>query len=89
MAYNVQISREAQIELDVAECFFRTNNLQESFLQDFFRQTGFLAPNPISFQIKYRGIRIINFETFNYSIHYVIKNDLVLILRILNQRQDF
>jgi hypothetical protein len=89
MAYSVQISNEAQIELDVAECFFRTKNLHKPFLEDFFRQIGFLETNALSFQVKYKGIRIINFESFNYSLHYVVKNGQVLILRILNQRQDF
>jgi hypothetical protein len=89
MDYEVQISREAQIELDVAECFFRAKNLQEAFLEDFFRQIGFLKTNPKAFQTKYREIRILCLEQFNYSIHYVIEKDKVLILRILGQRQDF
>ncbi|HZJ19849.1 MAG TPA: type II toxin-antitoxin system RelE/ParE family toxin [Pricia sp.] len=89
MDYDVQISREAQIELDVAECFFRAKNLHSDFLGDFFRQIGFLKTNPESFQIKYRDIRILSFEQFNYSIHYVIEKNKVLILRILGQRQDF
>lgn len=89
MDYEVQISREAQIELDVAGCFFRAKNLNEAFLDDFFRQIGFLETNPEAFQIKYRGIRILCFEQFNYSIHYIINKNQVFNLRILNQRQDF
>ncbi|SDF11800.1 ParE toxin of type II toxin-antitoxin system, parDE [Pricia antarctica] len=89
MGYEVDISREAQIELDVAECFFRAQNLHPSFLDDFFRQIAFLKTNPEAFQIKYRDIRIICFEQFNYSIHYIIVKHQVLILRILGQRQDF
>ncbi len=89
MDYDVQISREAQIELEVAEFFFRAKNLHESFLDDFFRQIEFLKTNPEAFQIKYRDIRILCFEQFNYSIHYLIEGDKVLILRILGQRQDF
>jgi plasmid stabilization system protein ParE len=89
MAYEVLISREAQIELDVAECFFRAKNLHNAFLEDFFRQIGFLGSTPESFQLKYRDIRMLCFKQFNYSIHYTIDKNQVLILRILNQRQDF
>ena len=89
MAYKVSISKEAQIEIGAAECFFRVKNLEKEFLSDFSRQLQFLKTTPESFEVKYKGIRIIQFEKFNYSIHYLITNDEVLILRILNQRQDF
>lgn len=89
MAYNVQVSKEAEIELSVAECYFRTKNLHKLFLEDFFKQIGFVATNPESFQVRYREIRIINFEDFNYSIHYIIDKQNMLILRVLNQRQHF
>lgn len=89
MAYKVHISKEAQIELGTAECYFRIKNLEKEFLSDFSRQLRFLRTTPESFQIKYRGIRAVLFERFNYSIHYIIKKNEVFILRILNQRQDF
>ncbi len=89
MAYKVHISKEAQIELGTAEYYFRTKNLEMEFLSDFSRQLRFLRTTPESFQIKYRGIRTVLFERFNYSIHYIIKDNEVFILRILNQRQDF
>ena len=89
MGYRASISKEAQIELGTAECFFRTKGLETAFLQDFKNQLQFLKTTPESFQVKYRGIRTICFERFNYSIHYVIITEEVIILRILNQRQDF
>jgi hypothetical protein len=89
MGYNVQMLREAAIELHVAECFFASRNLSEDFLADFSKQLQFLKTTPESFQIKYRGIRMITFERFDYSIHYKIENKEVIIYRILNQRQNF
>lgn len=89
MGYRVNISKEAQIELSVAECFFRAKGLEGAFLEDFKKQIQFLRTTPESFQVKYRGIRILCFERFNYSIHYVTMTNEVTILRILNQRQDF
>ena len=89
MGFKVQMLREATIELHAAECFFASKNLSRQFLDDFSRQVQFLKTTPHSFQIKYRGIRVLNFEQFNYSIHYKIENDEVIIFRILNQRQNF
>lgn len=89
MAFKILISREAEIELGVADCYFRTKNLEGAFRQDLLRQLKFLETTPLSFQKKYRDIRIILFSEFNYSIHYIIEANTVHILRILNQRQQF
>jgi hypothetical protein len=89
MAYKILISKEAEIELGVADCYFRTKNLENAFRQDFFKQVQFLETTPFSFQKKYKDIRVVLLSNFNYSIHYIIEAKTVLILRILNQRQNF
>lgn len=89
MAYKILISKEAEVEFGVAECYFRAKGYREKFLEDFNKQLVFLETTPLSFQIRYKEIRIILFNDFNYSIHFLIKENQVLILRILNQRQDF
>jgi hypothetical protein len=89
MAYNILISKEAEIELGVADCYFRTKNLERAFREDFVKQLEFLERTPLSFQKKYRDVRVILFNDFNYSIHFIIEDQKVLILRILNQRQNF
>jgi|AntDeeMinimDraft_5_1070356.scaffolds.fasta_scaffold01772_3 hypothetical protein len=89
MAFEVLISKEAQIELDIAVCFFKIKALDDQFLSDFNQQLKFLKTSPFLFQKRYREIRILLFAEFNYSIHYFIENDKVKTLRILNQSQDF
>ncbi len=89
MGFKVQMLREAAVEFHVAECYFASKNLSEDFLKDFAKQLQFLKTTPHSFQVKYRGIRILNFEQFNYSIHYKVVEKEVFIYRILNQRQNF
>jgi len=89
MAYRVVISREAEVELGIADCYFRTKDLEKAFWIDFLKQLEFLGKTPLSFQKKYREVRIILFNDFNYSIHYIVEEETVFILRILNQRQDF
>ncbi|MEM1336922.1 MAG: type II toxin-antitoxin system RelE/ParE family toxin [Bacteroidota bacterium] len=89
MGFKVQMLKEAVVELHVAECYFASKNLSDDFLKDFAKQLQFLKTTPHSFQVKYRGIRILNFEQFNYSIHYQVNGKKVVIYRILNQRQNF
>lgn len=89
MAYKVLISKEAEVELSVADCYFRTKDLEKAFRADLLKQLEFLEATPFSFQMRYKEVRIILFNHFNYSIHYIIKDQTVLILRILNQRQNF
>lgn len=89
MGYKVSISKEAQIELGMAECYYKLRGIEKDFLQDFSRQLQFLKTTPESFQVQYKNVRMLQFDTFNYSIHYVMEKDKVMILRILNQRQHF
>jgi hypothetical protein len=89
MAYKVSISKEAQIELGIAECYYRQRGIEEGFLEDFSYQLQFLKTTPESFQVKYRNIRTIQFQTFNYFIHCDVEANKVMILRMLNQRQHY
>ncbi len=89
MAYKILISKEAEVELEFADCYFRSKDLEKSFRADFLKQLEFLETTPFSFQKKYKEVRVILFSDFNYSIHYIIEDQTVLILRILNQRQNF
>ncbi len=89
MGYKILISKEAEVELEFTDCYFRTKNMERVFREDFAKQLEFLQTTPLSFQKKYREIRIILFSDFNYSIHFIVEANDVLILRILNQRRNF
>ena len=89
MGFKVRMLREAAVELHVAECYFASKSLSREFLNDFARQLQFLKTTPCSFQVKYKGIRALNFEQFNYSIHYKVDKEEVMIYRILNQKTEF
>ena len=89
MAVKIVISPEAQEEFDILECQFRAENNSLVFIQDFENQLQILYQIPTGFQIRYRNVRIIHFEKSDYSIHYVFKNNIVYIIRILHQRQEY
>ncbi len=89
MTFRVDISQEASIDLDRAVCHYGGVNLENSFLADFDRQIIILSKLPFAFQIRYGDSRILKLDSFNFTIHYAIKDDFVLIYRILGQGQNY
>ena len=89
MGGEIKATDEAKIELHKAKCFFEFNNKEEEFWEDFSRQIDVLLLMPEAFQVRYRNVRIVTLERFDYSIHYVVKPYGVLIYRFLNQRQNY
>ncbi|AUS05515.1 hypothetical protein C1A40_08565 [Tamlana carrageenivorans] len=89
MVYKLIISPEAFREIDLAVCYFKTKNIEDSFLKELSEQITFLEKHPLTRQVRYKNIRIHLFEKFNYSFHYVVVHDEVRILSFLNQKQDF
>ena len=89
MIYKLVISSEAFREIELAECFFKTKNLERSFLKDLNKQFLFLEQVLLSRQIRYKNVRIHLLEIYNYSIHYKVYEGKVMVLHILNQSQNF
>lgn len=89
MGGKIKATDEARIELHKAKCFFEFNNKEDEFWEDFNRQIDVLLLMPEAFQVRYRNVRIVTLERFDYSIHYVVKPYGILIYRFLNQRQDY
>ena len=89
MDVEIYYSELAQIDLHKAKCFFDLVNKGEEFLDDLFRQENLIRLMLEMYQIKYRGIRIVNLENFNYSIHYNCQNGQVFIYRIFPHGQDY
>ncbi len=89
MGYQVKLLREADRELKLAECYFEAWNKKNEFLRDFNHQIDRIEENPLLFQVRYRNIRIVKFEHFSYSVHYIIMNQEVIVIAILGQNQSY
>ena len=89
MEYRIKVSKQAERDLIKARCHFKVYDLEEEFDNDLKKQTGYLKVNPFLFQVYYRNVRMVHFEEFRYSIHYIIKKDRVYILRVIHQKQRF
>ena len=77
-------------ELHIAKCYFDLTDRGGDFLDDLERQLAIISSIPFGFQSRYRNVRIVNFQTFNYSLHYIVQDDSnIIILHVLSQGQNF
>lgn len=90
MEENFELSHEAKLELHRALCYFKLYNQEDAFLDDFIQQLNRITVIPKAFQLRYKNVRIVQFKSFNYSIHFRVKtNGSILIYHILHQNQSF
>lgn len=61
--------------------------LSQKFYQDFWDSIGKVKVNPMQFQERYRKIRIAFLNRFPFGIHYLIKDDRIIVLKILHTRR--
>ncbi|MEW4923820.1 type II toxin-antitoxin system RelE/ParE family toxin [Algibacter sp. 2305UL17-15] len=86
---HIQFTEEARIEFHKIKCFMDFNGKADEFWEDLERQIKMISDFPEAFQVRYKNVRIVPLEKFNYSIHYVIKPNEILVYRFLNQKQNF
>ncbi len=89
MDFNLEFSREADIEFNTIDCFFCVIGVGARFHKDFHLQMMRIQSNPFQFQVRYGDIRIVHLKDFKYSIHYNVVNETITVLRILNQHQSY
>lgn len=89
MAGKIKFTDEARVEFHKAKCFFEYSEKEDVFWEDVNRQFEMIISFPHAFQLRYKNVRIVNLERFNYSIHYVIKSYGILVYRFLNQQQEY
>ena len=89
MDVNYDISLEAELELNKALCYFKLYDKENDFMDDLLDQLRIVSAMPEAFQIRYKKVRIVSLENYNYSIHYAVYKNSVIVLRIINQNQDF
>ena len=89
MVYRINVSKEAEKDLLTAKCHYKVSRSEDTFDNDFKSQIAYLKANPFLYQIYYRNVRRAHFNTFKYSIHFIIHNDVVYILRVLHHKQKF
>jgi plasmid stabilization system protein ParE len=83
----------AEAEIDLADIQDYYNNIlatiTDNFFKEFFETLKFIEQEPKLFQERYRSIRIAPLYRFPYGIHYIEKNNKVIIFRVLHTKRYF
>jgi len=91
MSFKIVISEEAEIQ--IFEAYFYYSEINESlanrFKNELIKTIDYLSVNLEYFQNKYREIRIVLTKKFPYSVHYIVQNKTVLVLKVLHQKQFY
>ena len=77
----VKFTEEARIEFHKATCFMQFSGKEAEFWEDTNTQLTMILKLPEAFQLRYKNVRIIALNNFNYTIHYVIKPYGILVYR--------
>lgn len=89
MEYNLEFSAEAEIELHTILCYFEALEIADKFKTEFHAELTQIQENPFQYQVRYRDVRIGHLARFKYSIHFFVDEKSIIVLRILNQAQDY
>lgn len=63
--------------------------LTQELFNEIGKELNLIRKEPLLYQIRYKSIRIAFLGRFEYGIHFIVKDDTVLILRILHNKQYF
>lgn len=89
MDFELEFTREAEVDFKEIDCFFYALGIVERFYEDFNRQMTYIQNNPFLFQLRYKNVRIAHLQNFKYSIHFIILHKTITVLRILEQHRHF
>lgn len=91
MNYFINLSDQAKIDLAEANDFYLniSIDLLDRFWEDLNESMLKLSENPLHFQERYRGNRIVFLETFPFGIHYFLNENEIEVFRILHTKREF
>lgn len=64
-------------------------NLTQELFLEISKELKIIKKEPLLYQTKYKSIRIAFINRFEYGIHFIVKNNTIIILRILHNKQYF
>ena len=87
MEYEIKVSKEAEKDMLLAKYHYKVSGQDIEFDNDLITQLAYLKENPYLIQLYYKNIRKVPFKHFLYSVHFIVKDKTVYILRVLHQKQ--
>ena len=91
MKYFITLSDEAQADLEETNDYYsrKSNSLLDKFWNDLDQTFARLSENPLHYQERYKGIRIVFLDHFPFGIHYFLNGQEIEVYRILHTKRKF
>ncbi|MDH5365470.1 MAG: type II toxin-antitoxin system RelE/ParE family toxin [Cyclobacteriaceae bacterium] len=90
MKYTLIVKLEA--ELDILESAQWYEKKQEKLGVRFIDEVGeklrLITQNPLHYQVRHKDTRLALVDHFPYAIHFIVENEIVIVLAILGTRED-
>lgn len=89
--FNILFTTKAEADLEEIRLYYSNISVSvtRNFFKAFFENINFIKQTPTIFQERYRKIRIAPFYKFPYGIHYKIKDNTIIIYRVLHTKRYF
>ncbi|WP_420388132.1 type II toxin-antitoxin system RelE/ParE family toxin [Roseivirga sp.] len=87
---SLQIRTHAQLDIQEIVDYYDgiSSVITDKFLDQLYQSLDFLAEHPKNFQVKYRNTRVYYLKDFPFGIHYLERNDLVVVLAVLHTSRN-
>jgi len=66
----------------------KLTDLGDDFLQIFYSSIELITENPLQFPKKYRNYHRCLLRKFPYSVYYIIKDDLIIVMGVFHHSRD-
>ncbi|QOW10994.1 type II toxin-antitoxin system RelE/ParE family toxin [Kaistella flava (ex Peng et al. 2021)] len=91
MKYFITLSDQAQEDLEETNDYYlkKSHSLLDKFWNDLDKTLARLSENPLQFQERYKGNRIVFLEYFPFGVHYFLNGKEIEVFRILHTKRKF
>lgn len=91
MSFELIFRVETETDLTDIQAYYNkiSPKITENFFREFFSTLKYIENEPQLFQVRYRKIRIAPLYQFPYGIHYIQKDNQVIIFRVLHTKRYF
>lgn len=89
MNYQLVFTTEADHDLNKIKVWYDQINVQltNNLFANLGHELDRIKENPFLVQLNYRDIRIVFLEKFEYGIHFMLKEEQIIVLRVLHTKQ--
>lgn len=91
MSFELKFLKDSTLDFHDGIAYYEkiSTELADRFHLELINKLEEIEHNPKHFQLRYKNIRIAHFTKFPFSIHFIIEEDIIFILKILHQKRFY